>query len=147
MLCTGDEVVSAGTYPLPPGKIYNSNLQLILSRLQELGIWSMVGKQVGDSSKAICDSIDQLAQGCDLLVTTGGVSVGDKDLLLEALSKLKAETIFRRIKMKPGSPAAFLYTERNLFCRSLEIHLRRQLPLNCWCVRRFRHLHRKITLQ
>ena len=45
-------VVSAGTYPLPPGKIYNSNLQLILSRLQELGIWSMVGKQVGDSSKA-----------------------------------------------------------------------------------------------
>lgn len=42
VLCTGDEVVSAGTYPLPPGKIYNSNLQLILSRLQELGIWSMV---------------------------------------------------------------------------------------------------------
>ena len=107
VLCTGDEEVSAGTYPLPPGKIYNSNLQLILSRLQELGIWSMVGKQVGDSSKTICDSIDQLAQGCDLLVTTGGVSVGDKDLLLEALSKLKAETIFRRIKMKPGSPAAF----------------------------------------
>ncbi len=107
VLCTGDEVVSVGAYPLPPGKIYNSNLRLLLSRLQELGVWNIVGEQVGDSGEAICDSIERLAQSCDLLVTTGGVSVGDKDLLLKALSKLEAETVFRRIKMKPGSPAVF----------------------------------------
>ena len=110
MLCTGDEVVSAGTYPLPPGKIYNSNLQLILSRLQELGIWSMVGKQVGDSSKAICDSIDQLAQGCDLLVTTGGVSVGDKDL--GGPVKVKSRNHLPADQNETGKPGCFFYIQK-----------------------------------
>lgn len=110
VLCTGDEVVSAGTYPLPPGKIYNSNLQLILSRLQELGIWSMVGKQVGDSSKAICDSIDQLAQGCDLLVTTGGVSVGDKDL--GGPVKVKSRNHLPADQNETGKPGCFFYIQK-----------------------------------
>lgn len=107
VLTTGDEVVAPGATPLPPGKIYGSNLALLLARLAELGIPEPVAEQVGDDPQAVAQAMERLLKGCDLLITTGGVSVGDKDIFHQALPLLGAERVFWRVDLKPGTPAMF----------------------------------------
>lgn len=105
LLTTGDEVVEAGQ-PLPPGKIYGSNQVLLLARLAELGI-PAVGRHAADSPAAVAEALAELLADCDLLITTGGVSVGDKDIFHQALPLLGAERVFWRVNLKPGTPAMF----------------------------------------
>lgn len=105
VLTTGDEVVEAGQ-PLPPGKIYGSNQALLLARLAELGI-PAEGRHAADSPAAVAGAMAELLADCDLLITTGGVSVGDKDIFHQALPLLGAERVFWRLALKPGSPAMF----------------------------------------
>lgn len=107
VLTTGDEVVAPGATPLPPGKIYGSNLALLLARLAELGIPEPAAEQVGDDPQAVAKAMERLLKGCDLLITTGGVSVGDKDIFHQALPLLGAERVFWRVDLKPGTPAMF----------------------------------------
>lgn len=107
VLTTGDEVVAPGAAPLPPGKIYGSNLALLLARLAELGIPAVSGQQIGDDPQAVAKAMERLLEGCDLLITTGGVSVGDKDIFHQALPLLGAERVFWRVDLKPGTPAMF----------------------------------------
>ena len=107
VLTTGDEVVAPGTAPLPPGKIYGSNLSLLLARLTELGIPKPAAEQVGDDPQAVAKAMAHLLESCDLLITTGGVSVGDKDIFHQALPLLGAERVFWRVELKPGTPAMF----------------------------------------
>nr|WP_317323496.1 gephyrin-like molybdotransferase Glp [uncultured Flavonifractor sp.] len=105
VLTTGDEVVEAGQ-PLPPGKIYGSNQVLLLARLAELGI-SAAGRHAADSPAAVAEAMAELLADCDLLITTGGVSVGDKDIFHQALPLLGAERVFWKVNLKPGTPAMF----------------------------------------
>ena len=107
VLVTGDEVVFPGVSPLPAGKIYDANQTLLLARLAELGFPDAVGARVGDDPKAAAEAMERLLADCDLLVTTGGVSVGAKDVLHQALPLLGAEQVFWKVKLKPGSPALF----------------------------------------
>lgn len=107
VLVTGDEVAAPDTAPLPPGKIYDANQALLLSRLAELGFPDTVGARVGDRPEEAASAMGRLLETCDLLLTTGGVSVGAKDILHQALPLLGAEQVFWRVKLKPGSPALF----------------------------------------
>ena len=107
VLVTGDEVVSPGASPLPAGKIYDANQALLLSRLAELGFPDTVGARAGDSPEAAASAMGRLLETCDLVLTTGGVSVGAKDILHQTLPLLGAEQVFWRVKLKPGSPALF----------------------------------------
>ena len=107
VLVTGDEVVAPDAAPLPPGKIYDANQALLLSRLAELGFPDTVGARVGDRPEEAASAMGRLLETCDLLLTTGGVSVGAKDILHQALPLLGAEQVFWRVKLKPGSPALF----------------------------------------
>ena len=107
VLVTGDEVVAPDAAPLPPGKIYDANQTLLLSRLAELGFPDAVGARVGDDPKRAAEAMKGLLETCDLLLTTGGVSVGAKDILHQALPLLGAEQVFWKVKLKPGSPALF----------------------------------------
>ena len=107
VLVTGDEVAAPDTAPLPPGKIYDANQALLLSRLAELGFPDAVGARVGDDPERAAEAMRGLLETCDLLLTTGGVSVGAKDILHQALPLLGAEQVFWRVKLKPGSPALF----------------------------------------
>ena len=107
VLVTGDEVVFPGVSPLPAGKIYDANQALLLSRLAELGFPDAVGARAGDSPEETASAMGRLLGTCDLLLTTGGVSVGAKDVLHQALPLLGAEQVFWRVKLKPGSPALF----------------------------------------
>ena len=105
LLTTGDEVVSPGT-PLPAGKIYGSNQMLLAARLAELGFEAETTHQ-GDDPVAVAEAMKQLLNSCDVLITTGGVSVGDKDIFHQALPLLGAEQAFWRVNLKPGTPAMY----------------------------------------
>ena len=107
LLTTGDEVVSPALHPLPPGKIYDANLALLSARLRELGISEVRACALGDDAWAAARAMAEALDACDLLLTTGGVSVGDRDILHQALPLLGAEEVFWRVNLKPGSPARF----------------------------------------
>ena len=102
VLSTGDEVVEPGVRPLPPGKIYGANLPLLLARLRELGVENVTGQLAGDDPQAVAEAMARMLETCDLLITTGGVSVGDKDIFHQALPLLGAERVFWRLKLKYG---------------------------------------------
>ncbi|HET7765426.1 MAG TPA: gephyrin-like molybdotransferase Glp [Burkholderiales bacterium] len=102
---TGDELVMPGD-PLPPGRIYNSNrftlnglAQAFDCEVRDYGI-------VPDSLDATREVLRRAAGQCDLIVTSGGVSVGDADFVKPAV-EAEGELLMWRISMKPGRPLAF----------------------------------------
>ncbi|EFR40122.1 molybdenum cofactor synthesis domain protein [Selenomonas sp. oral taxon 137 str. F0430] len=101
---TGDELLPPGE-PLRPGKIYNSNLFLIAARLKELGLDPVVLGILPDDVEEAAREIAAHAEGIDLFLTTGGVSVGKKDIMHGVVPAMGAERIFWRVNMKPGAPA------------------------------------------
>lgn len=118
LLITGDEVVMPGE-PLPPGKIYGSNLHMLCCRLKELGVVVTCVKQVADDPAVMAEAVKAAALEADVVITTGGVSVGDKDIMHQVLELLKCRQIFWRILLKPGTPAMFsLYQDKPLLCLS-----------------------------
>ncbi|WP_160684484.1 gephyrin-like molybdotransferase Glp [Clostridium sp. C2-6-12] len=118
LLVTGDEVGIPGD-PLKEGKIYDSNLHLIYSRLNELGIKQIVSEIIGDEGIKVANKISEIIDQVDFIVTTGGVSVGQKDILHEALPILKAERLFWKVNLKPGTPAMFsLYKNKPILSLS-----------------------------
>lgn len=106
LLTTGDEVTTPGQRLLP-GKIYNSNLSLLVARMMELGI--EVGHIITppDDARAVAGAIAQVAPDVDVILTTGGVSVGKKDILHEALPLLGAKRLYWRVKLQPGTPVIY----------------------------------------
>ena len=108
LLCTGDELVPNSVRPLPRGKIYSSNEAVLASRLTELGVeLTSVRGAFGDDGAALAAAIRTAAASADLIITTGGVSVGAKDILHETLPLLGAERVFAGVQLKPGSPLMF----------------------------------------
>lgn len=103
VLASGDELAAPGA-PLPPGKIYDNNLYFLAARLEELGISVPVMKRIPDEEEQMAQALKEAAAGCDLVITTGGVSVGKRDIMHEALRLAGAERLFWKILMKPGMP-------------------------------------------
>lgn len=106
LLTTGDEVVEPGN-PLPAGKIYNSNMTMLSARLRELGIEPFYMEAVKDDPQIMAEKLKEATEQADMIITTGGVSVGKKDIMHESLRLINAERIFWRVKMKPGMPTLF----------------------------------------
>ena len=100
---TGDELCPPGR-PLKPGKIYDSNGMMVSSRLRELGILPRSVLHQPDSEEELAEALQEAAKDADVILTTGGVSVGKKDILHGALKKLGAEKVFWRIRLQPGMP-------------------------------------------
>lgn len=109
VLSTGDELVEVGE-PLPPGKIYNSNLYSIAAQvLRYGGIPCLLG--IGeDNREALSARIDE-AMDADMLLTSGGVSMGDYDIVKDVLAEHGAIS-FWTVRMKPGKPLAFGVLDR-----------------------------------
>ncbi len=104
ILSTGDELTNLGE-PLAEGKIYNSNTYSIAAQvIREGGIPRIVGIAL-DTEASVVAKINQ-ALDADLLVTTGGVSMGDYDLVKDVLAK-QGEIVFWKVRAKPGKPLAF----------------------------------------
>lgn len=103
---TGDEVIQPGQ-PLEPGKIYNSNGYLLEARLRELGLEAAANEVACDDARDMAEKLMQAAKGSELILTTGGVSVGKKDIMHEALEIAGADKQFWRVLLKPGTPTIF----------------------------------------
>lgn len=104
ILATGDELVDIAQ-PLPPGKIYNSNTYSLAALVKYYGAVPQILGIARDSEASLSAKLRQGLQS-DLLLTSGGVSVGDYDVVKDILAK-EGEIAFWRIRMKPGKPLAF----------------------------------------
>lgn len=105
LLSTGDELVELGEVP-GPGQIVNSNFHFLAARLREEGCTVVSLGIAGDRHGDLEERIEQ-GLHCDLLVTTGGVSVGDRDLVQETLGRFGFELGFWQVAIKPGKPVLF----------------------------------------
>ena len=103
VVSSGSEVVEPGA-PLTPGKIYNTNTIYMKALLSQLGARVMMTRTVGDDLEVMAEALKEAADQAELVVTTGGVSVGQKDLTEEALLSIGAEILFHGIAIKPGMP-------------------------------------------
>ncbi|WP_094604358.1 Molybdopterin molybdenumtransferase [Sporomusa silvacetica DSM 10669] len=104
IISTGDELIDPSD-DLRSGKIYNSNFYSLSAYCSKLGAEAVSMGIVPDEKDAIVERISKALEDTDLVITTGGVSVGDYDIVPTALDHIGAETIFWKIDMKPGSPA------------------------------------------
>lgn len=104
LLTAGDELTEPGR-PLPDGKIYNSNQYLLSARLLELGALPQIQPCRGDDVKCLGDTVDSALREVPFLITTGGVSVGKRDLMPEVCRSLNGELLFHGVPVKPGAPA------------------------------------------
>jgi len=102
---TGDELVEPGT-PLSSGKIYNSNRYALVALLRQVGCEVINLGNIKDKFGATCEALETLESQCDLIMTTGGVSVGEEDHVKPAVESL-GEINLWKIRMKPGKPLAY----------------------------------------
>jgi len=102
ILATGDEIALPGD-PIPPGGIVSSNAHALAALISAGGGEPIVLPIAPDDASAIAD-IAASAHGYDLLVTTGGASVGEHDLIQQALGGEGFELGFWKIAMRPGKP-------------------------------------------
>jgi molybdopterin molybdotransferase len=106
VLSTGDELTEPGT-PLVPGRIWDSNSYMIAAAAREAGAVAYRRSVVPDDPKGVLPALEEQLAHADLLITTGGVSMGgEHDVVKEALRELGTVT-FRKVAMQPGMPQGF----------------------------------------
>jgi len=106
ILITGDELVSLGKTP-EFGKIYESNGTALSALLAEIRMYPAFVKKVPDVPEILEKEITTALSSCDLLLLTGGISVGDYDYVQDSLLKNDVEKVFYKIRQKPGKPIFF----------------------------------------
>ena len=105
VLVSGDEVKPVGT-SLLDGQIWDANGPLVLSWLRSRGYTADLHYS-GDTREAVEAALKQSLNDADLTITTGGVSVGDKDYILPAAESLGVRRVFWQVAQKPGKPLYF----------------------------------------
>jgi molybdopterin molybdotransferase len=112
---TGKELQTPGQ-ALLPGQIYESNSVALIAALQSIGIRENHTQTVGDDPALIAQAIQDQLQHCDLLLLTGGVSVGAYDFVQQALLACGVQQVFHKVKQKPGKPLFFgMYGPKPVF--------------------------------
>jgi molybdopterin molybdotransferase len=104
VLATGDEIVDI-TQPLSGGKIYNSNSYSLAALTQHYGAVPRILGIASDNEDSLMDKLSS-GQEADIIITSGGVSLGDYDVVREVLAK-QGEIVFWRVREKPGKPLVF----------------------------------------
>ena len=100
LLVTGNELVETG-FPLPEGKIYESNSSIMAAALQQKGIEAEKILTVGDTLEATVKALKYLLSISDVVLVSGGISVGDYDYVETALSSLGVTQHFYKVSGKP----------------------------------------------
>jgi molybdopterin molybdotransferase len=105
VISTGDELVEPGK-TLEPGQIYDSNSALLSALLQRCGVSATIAEHCRDDRQSLGDAIKRGIRN-HVLIISGGVSVGEHDLVKEALCELGAKIEIWRVAVKPGKPFLF----------------------------------------
>lgn len=103
IVITGNELVQAGQ-PLPKGKVYESNSMMIKAALQSAQYNQINTYQVEDTFVATKSTLQKAINENDVVLVSGGISVGDYDFVGKALQSLAVETLFYKVNQKPGKP-------------------------------------------
>lgn len=114
ILVTGDEVLQLGDQH-QPGSVYDSNRHFLASCLAQLGLTAKVIGPVKDDEKTIKDSVNLLAEQCDLVISSGGVSMGKYDFIRPLLHSSGFDVLINRTGIKPGRPLIVARNAKALF--------------------------------
>ena len=115
ILATGSELVEIHE-KLETGKVRDSNSYSLSAQIKEAGAYYKRCGIVMDDKEILKKKIRETLSDCDILLLTGGVSVGDYDFVKEILDELDAEFVFWRVSQRPGKPMAFLtYKDKFIF--------------------------------
>lgn len=114
LFSTGNELLSLGSAP-KPGKIYDSNRLTLILLLQQLGCDIIDLGIIEDNERKITKTLQEAALNADIIITSGGVSVGDADYIKSAVTAL-GEIDFWKIAIKPGKPFAYGRINTAIFC-------------------------------
>ena len=106
IISTGDELVEDPA-ALQPGKIMNVNGPLLVGLASEAGLTVVSEQTVPDDLRSIASAIDAALREADLVVVSGGVSVGELDFVIEAISEVGLTLHFSRVAIKPGKPMTY----------------------------------------
>ena len=103
IITTGDELVDVADEP-GPGRIRDANLHAVRAQAVAFGALPVPFPRVPDRREEVARALRQAAAGADVIVTTGGISMGEYDCVKDALDELGAERIFWRVAQKPAGP-------------------------------------------
>lgn len=118
IISTGDEIVSGGNI-LTKGKIYDSNRVTISMRLLDYGCEIISSKIIADEINHVSKEINNLMDKVDVIITTGGVSVGKKDIMHQVIKEINANKLFWKVKIKPGTPIIYsIYKDKPIISLS-----------------------------
>jgi molybdopterin molybdotransferase len=106
ILVTGNELIHPGQQ-LSPGQIYESNSYSLISALGEMGLATVTVKIIKDNENDLQVAMSLALTESDIVISTGGVSVGEFDLVKDIAESLGVETLFWKVAIKPGKPVLF----------------------------------------
>lgn len=104
VLSTGDEIIDLGEQFTKATQIRSTNNHALVARLLQSGMTALHFGIIPDIKEKIYQSIELALSRCDVVITTGGVSAGEKDFVKEAVKDLGLEVIFHRLLIKPAKP-------------------------------------------
>jgi molybdopterin molybdotransferase len=113
VLCTGDELRAPGE-PLNPGEIHNSNAPMLVGLAQRWGGRTAPAVRLPDDRQATEAGLKAALENADLLLISGGVSVGPHDHVKPALAALAVDELFWSVSLQPGKPTWFGARDRKL---------------------------------
>jgi molybdopterin molybdotransferase len=116
IISTGDEIVEAGR-PLPPASIYDSNGPQLASQAEAAGASARFYGVIRDREEDLRAALRQALADNHIIILSGGVSMGDFDLVPKVLESLGVQPVFHSLKMRPGKPTFFGHTDCTaVFC-------------------------------
>lgn len=107
ILSTGTELVEPGERELNPGEVFDSNSYAMLAQAREAGADARRLHAATDDSEVLRAAMEEAFESADVVVSSGGVSVGEKDLVKTTVPELGVEQVFWGIRLKPGKPVFY----------------------------------------
>ncbi len=107
ILTTGDEINHVEGVPLTPGQIRNANAPALYAAVCEVGGFDLFSEHIGDNLDETRDALRRATKDCDIIIASGGVSVGEYDFVKAAVEAEGGTLDFWRVAIKPGKPLCF----------------------------------------
>src|SRR5699024_11544364 len=107
----GDALIEPAE-PLRDGQISNANPPLLDELIHELGAETVARRHARATIEGIQEALKQLTETCDVVLTVGGVSVGEKDFVKPAIEQMGGQMDLWRVRMKPGRPVTLAQVRR-----------------------------------